>query len=246
MVGEELSVTARTNSGHLSEMWRRRLSVPGVLRTVDAHCPDHPYGRGVHRPRLQSRSEAEIAFVRIGPGAGRRHNSRGLHDPVTTTGGGKPVEFRRQQRQLPLVEHRVPVRSQGPRHREVRRVQVREGDGPSHPGLGASRDVPPVTAHRHVDHPPSPAAPTPTGQELPAGPRVARPPPRRTGPGRVRRLTGGPRRAMARAITVPAGALPLAPVHDVAEKPTPTARSGRRRGRGRPTRPRGECCPRRT
>ncbi|MEU2860850.1 hypothetical protein ABZ672_21240 [Streptomyces mirabilis] len=71
MVGEELSITARTNSGDLSEIWRHQLSVPGVPQIIDAHDPDHPDGRGVHQPRLQPRSEAEIAFVGIGPGAGR-------------------------------------------------------------------------------------------------------------------------------------------------------------------------------
>ncbi|MCX4580438.1 hypothetical protein OHB41_46255 [Streptomyces sp. NBC_01571] len=32
---------------------------------------DHPDGRSVHQPRLQPCSEAEVAFVGIGPGVGR-------------------------------------------------------------------------------------------------------------------------------------------------------------------------------
>ncbi|MFD6420457.1 hypothetical protein [Streptomyces sp. NPDC060198] len=71
MVGEELSITARTNSGDLSEIWRHKLSTPGVPQIIDAHYPDHPDGRGIHQPRLQPRSEAEIAFMGIGPGASR-------------------------------------------------------------------------------------------------------------------------------------------------------------------------------
>jgi hypothetical protein len=67
----ELSITARTNSGDLSEIWRHQLSVPGVPQIIDGHYPDHPDGRGVHQPRLQPRAEAEMAFVDIGPGAGR-------------------------------------------------------------------------------------------------------------------------------------------------------------------------------
>ncbi|MGW7063604.1 hypothetical protein ACWGHM_34605 [Streptomyces sp. NPDC054904] len=71
VVGEEFSITARTNSGDLSEIWRHQLSTTGVPQIIDAHYPDHPDGRGIHQPRLQPRSEAEIAFVDIGPGAGR-------------------------------------------------------------------------------------------------------------------------------------------------------------------------------
>jgi hypothetical protein len=70
-VGEQLSVTARTASGDLAEIWRHRLSTPGEPQILDEHYPDHPEGRSVHQPRLQPRSEAEIAFVGIGPGAGR-------------------------------------------------------------------------------------------------------------------------------------------------------------------------------
>ncbi|WTE91137.1 hypothetical protein OH767_04865 [Streptomyces sp. NBC_01614] len=71
VVGEELSIIARTNSGDLSEIWRHQLSTPGVPQIIDEHYPDHPDGRSIHQPRLQPRSEAEIAFVSIGPGAGR-------------------------------------------------------------------------------------------------------------------------------------------------------------------------------
>ncbi|MFF7534335.1 hypothetical protein ACFZB2_35275 [Streptomyces bobili] len=44
---------------------------PGVPQIIDAHHPDQPDGRSIHQPWLRSRSEAEIAFVGIGPGAGR-------------------------------------------------------------------------------------------------------------------------------------------------------------------------------
>jgi hypothetical protein len=71
VVGEELSVTARTASGDLAEIWRHRLATPGDPQIIDEHYPDHPDGRSVHQPRLAPRSEAEIAFVDIGPGAGR-------------------------------------------------------------------------------------------------------------------------------------------------------------------------------
>jgi hypothetical protein len=71
VVGEELSITARTNSGDLSEIWRHQLSTPGTPQIIDEHYPDHPDGRSVHQPRLRPRTEAEIAFVGLGPGAGR-------------------------------------------------------------------------------------------------------------------------------------------------------------------------------
>ncbi|MFH8491954.1 hypothetical protein [Streptomyces longisporoflavus] len=71
VVGEELSVTARTKPGDLSEVWRHHLSTPGVPQIIDQHYPDHLDSRSIHQPRLQPRSEAEIAFVGIGPGAGR-------------------------------------------------------------------------------------------------------------------------------------------------------------------------------
>ncbi|MFB6632158.1 hypothetical protein ACFCWY_19890 [Streptomyces sp. NPDC056362] len=71
VVGDELSITARTKSGDLSEIWRHQLSTPGVPQIIDAHYPDHPDGRSVHQPRLRPRSEAEVAFVGIGTGAGR-------------------------------------------------------------------------------------------------------------------------------------------------------------------------------
>ncbi|MHA6757044.1 IS21 family transposase [Streptacidiphilus sp. PAMC 29251] len=71
VVGEELSITARTDTGDLAEIWRHQLSTPGVPQIIDAHYPDHPEGRSILAPRLAPRSEAEIAFVGIGPGAGR-------------------------------------------------------------------------------------------------------------------------------------------------------------------------------
>ncbi|WP_342456987.1 Mu transposase domain-containing protein [Streptomyces sp. WZ-12] len=52
VVGEELSITARTNSGDLSEIWRHQLSTPGAPQIIDEHYPDHPDGRSVHQPRL--------------------------------------------------------------------------------------------------------------------------------------------------------------------------------------------------
>jgi hypothetical protein len=47
VVGEELSITARTNSGDLSEIWRHQLSTPGVPQIIDAHYPD---GRAATSP----------------------------------------------------------------------------------------------------------------------------------------------------------------------------------------------------
>lgn len=43
----------------------------GPVVPVWDNCETHD-GRSVHQPRLRPRSEAEIAFVGIGPGAGRR------------------------------------------------------------------------------------------------------------------------------------------------------------------------------
>jgi hypothetical protein len=71
VVGEELYFTARTKSGDLLKIWRHQLSAPGLPQIIGEHYPDHPDGRSIHQPRLQPRSEAEIAFVSIGPGAGR-------------------------------------------------------------------------------------------------------------------------------------------------------------------------------
>ncbi|MFG2814071.1 hypothetical protein [Streptomyces sp. NPDC048410] len=71
VVGEELSITARTSSGDLSKIWRHQLSTPGVPQIIDAHYPDHPDGRSVNQPRPRPRSEAEVAFVGLGPVAGR-------------------------------------------------------------------------------------------------------------------------------------------------------------------------------
>jgi len=82
IVDEELSITARTNSRDLSEIWRHQLSTPGVPGIVDAHYPNHPDGRSVHQPRLRPRSEAGVAFVGIGPGAGRWLKEAGPADAV--------------------------------------------------------------------------------------------------------------------------------------------------------------------
>jgi hypothetical protein len=84
VVGEELSITARSNSGDLSEIWRHQLSTPGVPQIIDEHYPDHPDGRSIHQPRLQPRSEAELAFVGIGPGAGRWLKEAGPAGAVRT------------------------------------------------------------------------------------------------------------------------------------------------------------------
>jgi transposase len=71
VAGEELAVTARTASGELAEICRHRLATPGDPQILDEHYPDHPQGRAVHKPKLAPRTEAEIAFVSLGPGAGR-------------------------------------------------------------------------------------------------------------------------------------------------------------------------------
>ncbi len=67
---EELVITARTASG-LREVARHRLSTPGNPRIDLAHYPDHPQDpTGAPRPpKAKARSEAEAAFLGIGPGA---------------------------------------------------------------------------------------------------------------------------------------------------------------------------------
>ena len=68
--GQELVVTARTPAG-LREIARHRLSTPGNPRIDLAHYPDHPQDpTGAPRPpKAKARTEAEAAFLGIGPGA---------------------------------------------------------------------------------------------------------------------------------------------------------------------------------
>lgn len=70
IVGEELVVTARQDTD-LVELVRHKVSTPGAPRILDEHYPGHPSGRSVHRPVPKPRTEAEIAFLAIGPGAER-------------------------------------------------------------------------------------------------------------------------------------------------------------------------------
>jgi len=67
---EELVITAR-KAGGLREVARHRLSTPGNPRIDLAHYPDHPQDpTGAPKPpKAKARSEAEAAFLRIGPGA---------------------------------------------------------------------------------------------------------------------------------------------------------------------------------
>jgi hypothetical protein len=72
--GEELVIVARTpltDGGHggLAEIWRHRLSVPGRPVIVDEHYPGHPGGNGPKTPTPRPQTQAESAFLRIGPGA---------------------------------------------------------------------------------------------------------------------------------------------------------------------------------
>jgi hypothetical protein len=71
VVGEELSITARTKLRWPGGDLAPPAVGPRGSQIIDGHHSDHPDGRGVHQPGLQPRSEAEIAFVDIGPGAGR-------------------------------------------------------------------------------------------------------------------------------------------------------------------------------
>ncbi|WP_188197831.1 Mu transposase domain-containing protein [Nonomuraea sp. SYSU D8015] len=71
VVGEELVVTARAADRELTEIARRRVSVPGNPQILAQHYAHHPNGRSVHQPNPGPRSEAEVAFLGIGPGAKR-------------------------------------------------------------------------------------------------------------------------------------------------------------------------------
>ncbi|WP_438493899.1 Mu transposase domain-containing protein [Streptomyces asiaticus] len=70
VTGEELAITAMTETG-LEEITRHRLSTPGNPRILDAHYPNHPCGRGIHRPRPRPRTPQETAFLSLGEGAHR-------------------------------------------------------------------------------------------------------------------------------------------------------------------------------
>ncbi|WP_370105679.1 IS21 family transposase [Streptacidiphilus sp. BW17] len=70
VVGEELVVTARQDTD-LVELVRHQVSTPGAPRILDEHYPHHPGGRSIHKPRPKPRTEAEVAFLAIGPGAER-------------------------------------------------------------------------------------------------------------------------------------------------------------------------------
>jgi transposase len=72
--GEELVITARlaaVNNGGLVEVARHRLSTPGHPRIDLSHYPDHPQepDGSPKPPRIRPRSDAETAFLALGPGA---------------------------------------------------------------------------------------------------------------------------------------------------------------------------------
>ncbi|MFF3128733.1 hypothetical protein ACFVRD_42265 [Streptomyces sp. NPDC057908] len=83
VVGEELSITARTKSGDLSEIWRHQLSTPGVPQIIDAHYTDHPDGRSVHQP------QAAAALGGGGRVRGHRPGSRALTEGGRTRRGAR-------------------------------------------------------------------------------------------------------------------------------------------------------------
>jgi transposase len=68
--GEELVITARLDEG-LVEVARHRLSTPGNPRIDLSHYPDHPQqpDGSPRPPRPRARSQAEEAFLALGPGA---------------------------------------------------------------------------------------------------------------------------------------------------------------------------------
>ncbi|MEU1273272.1 hypothetical protein [Streptomyces sp. NPDC005799] len=68
VVGDELVVTARQITD-LVELVRHHVSTPGAPRILDEHDPHHPGGRSIHKSRPKPRTEAEIAYLAIGPGA---------------------------------------------------------------------------------------------------------------------------------------------------------------------------------
>ena len=68
--GEELLITAKRDGG-LVEVARHRLSTPGNPRIDLSHYPDHPQepDGSPKPPRARPRSDAEKAFLALGPGA---------------------------------------------------------------------------------------------------------------------------------------------------------------------------------
>ena len=68
--GEDLVIVADTGAG-LVEVARHRLSTPGNPRIDLAHYPDHPQtpDGGPRPPRPRAGSQAETAFLALGPGA---------------------------------------------------------------------------------------------------------------------------------------------------------------------------------
>ena len=72
--GEELVITAKLDSGAqqgLVEVARHRLSTPGNPRIDLSHYPDHPQepDGSPKPPKVRPRSDAEKAFLALGPGA---------------------------------------------------------------------------------------------------------------------------------------------------------------------------------
>ena len=68
VAGDELVIVAATDRG-LTEIARHTLSVPGQHRIDDAHYPGHPGIDGPRPPKPRPGTEAEAAFLAIGPGA---------------------------------------------------------------------------------------------------------------------------------------------------------------------------------
>jgi hypothetical protein len=68
VVGDELVIVARPATG-LAEIARHRLSTPGNPRILDEHYPHHPGGNLPRPPKIRPRTEAEAAFLTLGPGA---------------------------------------------------------------------------------------------------------------------------------------------------------------------------------
>jgi transposase len=68
VVGDELVIVGRPATG-LAEIARHRLSTPGNPRILDEHYPHHPGGNLPRPPKIRPRTEAEAAFLALGPGA---------------------------------------------------------------------------------------------------------------------------------------------------------------------------------
>lgn len=68
--GEELIITGQGERG-LTEIRRHRLSVPGRPQILDEDYPDHPNGRSILDPKPRARTEEELSFLELGPGAER-------------------------------------------------------------------------------------------------------------------------------------------------------------------------------